>query len=134
MKLTHDVESEANKAVMRRQREENFIHQQDVLEVVDHALSVQEIHRCRKEIPVEGLGEAEVLLLAGDIGDSDNFLERDNLNGSHQDNDIDVTGKQGDEETGNHHKGPYRPGNEGLFLLLVLGLLRLLENGDKRPD
>lgn len=117
---------------MRRQGKENFIHQQNVLEVVDDALSIEEVHGCREEIPVEGLGEAEVLLLARNVGDGDNFLERNNLNGSHQDDDIDMTGEQGDKKAGDHHKCPYRPGNESLFLLLVLGLLRLLWKSGKK--
>jgi hypothetical protein len=44
-----------------------------------------------------------------------------------------MTGEQGDKKAGDHHEGPYRPGNEGLLLLLVFGLLRLLGNREKRP-
>lgn len=38
-----------------------------------------------------------------------------------------MTGEQSDEETGDHHKCPYRPGNEGLLLLLIFGLGGILE-------
>lgn len=38
-----------------------------------------------------------------------------------------MTGEQGDEETGDHHKCPYRPGDEGLLLLLIFGLGGILE-------
>lgn len=88
--LTHDVESETNESMMRRQRQEYFIHQQDMLEIVDHALSIEKVHGRGEEIPVQGLGEAEILLLTGDIGDSDNFLEGNDLNGSHNTDDIDM--------------------------------------------
>jgi hypothetical protein len=43
-----------------------------------------------------------------------------------------MTGEQGDKKAGDHHKCPYRPGNESLFLLLVLGLLRLLWKSGKK--
>lgn len=111
-----------------RKREQNFINQQDVLEVVDHALSVQEVHSCRQKVPIQRFGEPQVLLLVGDVGDSDNLLERNDLNSSNEGDDIDMTGEQRDEETGNHHEGPYRPGNEGLLLLLIFGLGRFLKS------
>lgn len=38
-----------------------------------------------------------------------------------------MTGEQGDEETGDHHKSPYRPGDEGLLFLLIFGLRGILE-------
>lgn len=129
--LTHDVESKADEAVMSRQRQQNLIHEQNVLEVVDDALSVKEVHSRCKKVPVQGLGEAKVLLLAGDVGDGNNFLERDDLNGSHNADDVDVAREHGDEKAGNHHEGPYRPGNEGLFLLLVFGLGGLLRDQRK---
>lgn len=120
--LTHDVESKANESVVRGQREQHLVDEEDVLEVVDDTLSVQEIHCCREEIPIQGLGEAEVLLLAGDVGDGNDFLEGDNLDRGDQTNDIDVTGEHGDEKAGDHHESPYRAGNEGLLLFLVFGL------------
>lgn len=88
--LTHDVESETNESMVRCQRQQHFIHQQDMLEVIDHALSVKKVHGCGEEIPVQRLGEAEILLLTGHIGDSDNFLEGNDLNGSHDSDDIDM--------------------------------------------
>lgn len=126
--LTHDVESKADKAVMSCQRQQNLVHEQNVLEIVDDALPVQEVHGRREEVPVQGLGEAEVLLLARDVGDGNNFLERDDLDGSYKPDDVDVAGEHGDEKAGNHHEGPYRPGNEGLFLFLVFGLSGFLRN------
>jgi hypothetical protein len=37
-----------------------------------------------------------------------------------------MTGEHGDEETSNHHEGPYRAGDEGLLLLLIFRLDRFL--------
>ena len=64
-----------------------------MLKIVDDALSIQEIHGRREEVPIQGLGESEVLLLAGDIGDGDDFLERHDLNCGDQADDIDMTGE-----------------------------------------
>lgn len=129
---THNIEEKANEAVVSGQRQQHLVNEQDVLEVVDNALSVKEIHGRREEIPVQGLGEAEVLLLAGYIGDGNNFLERDDLDGSNQNDDVDVTGEHGDKETRDHDESPYRAGNEGLLLLLVFGLggflIKLIKN------
>lgn len=56
---THDVKHERDKAVVCRKRKEHFVHQDDVLEVVDHTLAVKEVHGRSKEVPIEGLGEAQ---------------------------------------------------------------------------
>lgn len=130
--LTHDVESETDKSVVGRERQQNFIHEQNVLEIIDDALSVQEIHGRCEEVPVQGLGEAQVLLLTRHIGDSNDFLEREDLNCSHNANDVNVSGEHSDEKASNHYEGPYRSGNEGLFLLLVIGLSGFLRNRRKR--
>jgi hypothetical protein len=53
-----------------------------VLEVVNHTLSVQEIHGGRQEVPIQRFGEPQVLLFIRDTGDSDDFLERDDLDAS----------------------------------------------------
>lgn len=62
-----------------RQWKQHLVNKQDVLEVVDHALSVQKIHSSRQEVPIQRFGKPQVLLLIGDTGDSDDFLERDDL-------------------------------------------------------
>lgn len=58
-----------------RQRKQNLINKQDVLEIVDHALSVQEIHSGRQKVPIQRFSEPQVLLLIRDTGDRDDFLE-----------------------------------------------------------
>lgn len=97
-----------------------------MLEVVNDALSVQKVHCRRQKVPIQRFGETQVLLLIRDIGDGDNFLEGDDLDSGNESDDIDVPREQRDEETGDHYEGPYRPGDEGLLLLLVFGLRRLL--------
>lgn len=68
--------------MMRRQRQEHLVYQQNMLEIVDDALSVQEVHCRREPVPIQGLGKAEVLLLAGNVGDVNDLFEGDNLNRS----------------------------------------------------
>lgn len=129
---THNIESEADEAVVVRQGKENFVHEQNVLKVVDHTFSVQEVHGSREKIPAQRLGETQVgllfplVLLLFLASNRNDFLERDELNGSDQKDNVDVTGEQGDEETSNHDKSPYRSGNEGLLLLFVGGLFGFL--------
>lgn len=98
-----------------------------MLKVVDHALSIEKIHGCRQEIPIQRLCEPQVLLLIGDIGDSDDLLERYDLDSRDKGNDIDMTREQCNEETSNHNKSPYRPSDEGLLLLLIFRLRGLLK-------
>ena len=120
---THDIEHKADKPVMRRKREKHSIHQQNMLEIVDDALSIQIIHCRSQEIPIERFCKSQVLRFAGDIGDSNDLLERHDLDSGDQDNKVEVAGKQGHEEPGNHYERPYRPGNKGLLLLFVIGEL-----------
>ncbi len=42
----NDVEHEADEAVVGCKREEDFVYQDDVFEVVDDAFAVEEVHRC----------------------------------------------------------------------------------------
>ena len=67
---------------MVRQWKQHLVNKQDVLKVVDDALSVQEIHGGRQKVPIQRFGEPQVLFLIWDTGDSDNFLEGDDLNAS----------------------------------------------------
>ena len=53
------------------------------------------------------------------VRNGDNFFEGDDLKGSDNSDHVNMTGKQRDQEGGDHHEGPYRPGNKGLLLLLV---------------
>lgn len=125
--LTYEVEHKADKPVMRCKREQDPVNQEDVLEVIEHTLSIQEVHCCHEEVPVQRLCELEVSGLAGDVGNGDDLLEGDDLDGGNNDDQVEVAGEDDDEEAGNHDKGPYRPGDERLSLLLKVGerLLRL---------
>jgi hypothetical protein len=92
-----------------------------MLEIVDDAFSIQEVHGRGQEIPVERLRKADVLLPAGHICNGNDFLERDDLDRCDDDDYVNVAGKHGTEEEGNHHKGPYCPSDESLLLLLIFG-------------
>ena len=49
---THNIEHEANEAVVGSQGQQHLVHQQNMLKVVDDAFSIQEIHRGSQEIPI----------------------------------------------------------------------------------
>lgn len=94
-----------------------------MLEVVDDALAVQEVHGSAEEVPVERLGEAQAAGLARHVCDGDDFLEGDDLHGGDDDDDVEVAGAEGPEEAGYHDEGPCGPRDEVCLFLLVLGLL-----------
>lgn len=96
------------------------IHQQNVFEIVDDALSVEKVHGCSQKVPVQRFREPQVPVFAGDIGNRNNLLEGDDLHGRNDGNEVYVAGEHRTKETGNHDKGPYRSSDEGLFLLLVV--------------
>ena len=48
------------------------------------------------------------------------------MDGSDDDDDVDVAGEHADEEEGDHDEGPNGAGYEGLFLFVVVGLRGLL--------
>lgn len=52
MGLTYHVEHEADETVVCGKGKKDFVHQDDVLEVVYHALTVEIIHGGPEEIPV----------------------------------------------------------------------------------
>lgn len=104
---------------MRGKRQQHPIDQDNMLKIINHALAVEEIHRSTKEVPVQGLGEAEGAGARGHVGDGDNLLEGDDLHGGHDDDDVDVAGEHAAEEDGDHDEGPDGAGDEGLFFLLV---------------
>lgn len=121
---TEYVQHEADEAVVRRKRQENAVNQQDVLEVVYHALAVQIVHGCAEEVPVERFCEAQTPRPAWHVDDGDNFLERHHLQRRDHHYDVDVAGQEGEEKAADHDEGPYRPGDERLLLLFVLVLFR----------
>lgn len=52
-RCTNDIEHEANESMMGCERQEYSINENYVLEVVNDALSVEEVHGRPQEIPVE---------------------------------------------------------------------------------
>lgn len=96
-----------------------------MLEIVNHAFSIQKVHGGCQEIPVERLGKADVLLPAGYIRNGNDFLKRNDLDCRDDADDVNVARKHGNEEEENHHKRPYCPSDECLLLLLIFGQLRL---------
>ena len=123
--LTKDVEDEADEAVVGCQRQQHLVDQDDVLEVVDDALAVEEVHGGGQPVPVEALGGAQISRPAGDAGDGDDFLERDDLDGRDDQDDVDVAHEESREEAADHDKGPEGARHEVGLLLLVLGILLL---------
>lgn len=95
-----------------------------MLEVVDDTLAVEEIHGRSKEIPVESLCETQLTSSAGNVGDGNDLLEGDDLDGSDDDDDVDVTGEHCDEEEDDHDESPDSSGDEGLLLLFIFALRR----------
>lgn len=124
--LTHDIENKADKPVMRGQGKQHLVNQKNMLEVVDHTFAIQEVHRSGQEIPIQRFRKPNVLLFTRDIGDGDDLLERDDLDGCYNTNDVDVTGKHGNEKTRYHHERPYCPSNECLLLLFIFRQRRFL--------
>ena len=111
--------------MVSREWQQDPIHQHDVLKIVDHVLAVQVVHDRAQEVPVQCAREAQVLGLAGRIGDGDDLLEGDELHGRDDGYYVDVAGEHEGEEEGNHDQGPYCTSDEGLLLLGLFGLLLL---------
>lgn len=93
-----------------------------MLEIVDHAFSVQVVHCRPKEIPVQTPCEGKIFGSAWHIRYGNNLLEGDDLDKRNDPDQIYMTREKGKEEGSDHDKGPYRASNEGLFLLFVIGL------------
>lgn len=124
-KLTHDIHHEADEPVMCSERQQDLVYQQNVLEIVDNALSVQEVHCDGKEVPVQRPRQWEILPFGGHLCDVDDLLEADDLNSSDQEENVNVSAEHGQEEAPDHCQGPYRTSDKGLFLLLIFILLDL---------
>jgi hypothetical protein len=74
-RLTEDVHGKADEAMMCCKGEQNLIYQEDMLEVIDNAFTIDEIHGNREEVPVERLCKRQVLLLGRDLSNGDDFFE-----------------------------------------------------------
>lgn len=107
--------------MMRRQRKQHLVDEDDVLEIVDNSLSVKEVHGRGQPIPVQALGRSQLPCLAGDACNGDNLAEGNNLNGGDDDDDVDVAHEQRGEEASHHDKGPKGSRHEvGLLLVILL--------------
>ena len=105
------------------QGKQDPVDEQNVLEIVDDAFAVQEVHGSAEEVPVQGFGEAQAAGLAGDVGYRNDLLEADDLDGGDDDDDVQVAGAEGEEEASDHDEGPCCAHDEVGLLLLVLALL-----------
>ena len=93
-----------------------------MFEVVDDAFAVKKVHGGSQKVPIERSCEGQVLRSARYVGNGNDFLERDDLNGRHYPDHIDVTGEHGAKKSADHYESPYRPGDESLLLLVIIGL------------
>lgn len=91
-----------------------------MLEIIDHALTVQEVHGGGKEIPIQTLCELQLLLPGRHICDSDNLFEGYDLHSADQRHDVKMARRHSPEKGSYHHQCPYRASYESLFLLFVL--------------
>lgn len=112
--------------MMRREWLQHLINQHNVLEVVNHTLTVQEVHRRGKPVPIQALSKAQSARPRRDVRNGNDLLEGDNLNSGDDQDDVDVAHSHGEEERPDHDEGPYCAGDEGLLLLLVFGGLGVL--------
>lgn len=77
-----------------------------MLEVIDDALSIEEIHGGGQEVPVQALGGAQGSSSAGNIGDGNDFLKGYDLDCSDNGNHVNVSHEQCAEEAGYHDQRP----------------------------
>jgi hypothetical protein len=101
-KLTNNIEHETDEPVVGCQGQQNAINQQDVLKVIDDALSIEEVHGRSQEIPVQRLGEAQTPGPTRNVGNGNNLLEGYDLDGSDNNDNVDMAGEHGDEEAADH--------------------------------
>lgn len=108
-----------------RQGQQQPVHHENVLEVIDDALAVQKVHGGAEKVPVERLCEAQAAGLAGHVCDCNDLLEAYDLDCRDDDDDEQVAGAEGPEEDANHDESPCCARDEVCLFLLVVGLGRL---------
>lgn len=104
------------------QRKKDLVDQNNMLKVVNDRLAVEEVHGCRKPIPVQALGRSERSRATGNVGDGDDFLEGNNLDCGDDTDDVDMAHEECAEEDDKHDQGPKGSGDEVGLFLLILGL------------
>jgi hypothetical protein len=72
---TGDIKHETYESMVGSEWKKNLINKQNVLEVVDHALSIQEVHGSSQKVPVQRLRKAEAPCSTWYIGDRDDFFK-----------------------------------------------------------
>ena len=87
-------------------REEDAIDHDNVLEIVDDTLAVEEVHGNGQPVPVQALGGLDVPGATSSARDGDDLLERDDLDGGDDDDDVDVAHEESGKEAANHDEGP----------------------------
>lgn len=105
---------------MRRKGQKDLVHEQNMLEVINDTFTIQKVHCYGKEVPIQRPRQWEVLLLGRDLGNVDDLFEADDLDGSNQEENVDMSAEHSQEETSNHCQSPYCTSDKGLFLLLIL--------------
>ncbi len=113
--------------MVRRKRLQHLVDKHNMLKVVNHTLAIQKVHRRSEPIPVQTLREPQSPRSGRHIRNSDNLLERDNLDSSDDEDDIDMSHSHSGEETSDHGQRPHGAGDEGFFFLFVFGDLGVLE-------
>lgn len=106
------------------QGQEDLVNQHDMLEVVDDAFAIEEVTSGGQPVPVQALGPAQVSRPAGNVGNGNDLLEGDDLDGRNDEDDVDMAEEQGGKEAPYHYERPDHPCDEGLLLFLVLARRR----------
>lgn len=124
---TYHIEHKADKPMVSCKRKKHFVHQHNMLEIIDDTLAIEEVHCRSQPIPVQCLGELQSTRATRHIGNGNDFLEGYYLDCSHNRYDVDVAHEHGPEEYANHEECPYRSSDESLLLLFVLSDRRVLQ-------
>jgi hypothetical protein len=90
--LTKYVEHKAYKSMVSRKRQEDLIYQDNMLEIVYHAFTIQKIHGGTQEVPIQGFCKSQASSFTRDIDDADDLSEGYDLNCGDEDYDVYVTG------------------------------------------
>lgn len=118
-----NIKNEADESVMSRKRQKDLVNENNVLKVVDYTLSIEKVHGSREPVPVETLGRSQGTSTARDVCNGDDFLERNDLDGGNDADDVDVAHEEGSEEEGEHDEGPKCACDKVGLFLFILGLL-----------
>jgi len=118
--LTNSIEHEADESVVGCKWQENFVDQDNVLEVVNNTFSIEKVHCRCQPIPVERLCKSQPPRATRDVCNGDNFLEGDDLYCRDQRNDVYVPHKHSTKEGAYHDQRPYGSRDEGCLFLFVL--------------